>query len=869
MSFDIDKQPLTLLSNEASNIQENEYGYSVEIPLVIDDRNWNTVSQYVYTNLLQPKYEKEYNSAIRKKGYVIAFNDINKQALLSVVSDALMKAYEKLIFSNDHLANILVKTGNTMLAFDGAFLDAMFQRDAASVVGDVLMNIRKNIVKRTIDLKTREKTHQLVPLLHKIYTAFLWLKCEVIENKRDIKQYEGKTLDEIIASAAASENFKHPKFELCRQVYRRISIPVEIIENIKNSPKKFSLYENYLQTVLQDEIFDRVKNFILYPEEASTSLEEILCHPIPIEIIKVFSSDVNKLVPQVRKMFLRKAYEETLGWQKDQNKMIKVVEHFADELFPARENSEKKRIVDKLIEQYGTELFPMIAKTKNKKVLDQMVELEKQMAIAFSIADVEQAEKFSLNAALIVEPLNDDQILSKILEDARIDSGLAVDKSEKSPFSEQTTIAYNSDFSPFMTSLDTQLIFDDLQFPTIAHYVIFKLVSAFPNIKLSELITFYNNVILCGDKNVPEKKFIAFDRLMEIYIQLYQSIAISTKKFYLENALTEKFLGSQNTASEEVAKHEVFVSSNKADEEMSQMTVDWLNQNKNKINMQLQQVDVEHLDFKSVEKYKNIFTWVTENISDFIFSAHLLFLYCEKEINEKRDDVDTLDCVETFATTVYFKNKSEIALAKTDLASIVAPGAIRQLFRGKFKHLLPAADYIYRIIIAPLYFTSNGMNQSVMEIEKKIKSAQRSLSNPAIQCSPLKLRNNEEQLALFREKIDNDNKCLLTAIITVLLRMVDFSRAYEAPIKIGYDEVTLAASIIYNYEFQPIRENNEIPLELHKYLQKLVSICFPSAVIQEETVIAIFSCMQKVADLLYTQTIKQNRTLHFVDDIST
>lgn len=873
MSFDIDKQPLTLLSNEMCDVQDNEYGYSVEIPLEIDFQPWRTVSQYVYANLLNPKYEKEFDAAVRKKGYVNAFNDLNKQAMLSVVSDALRTAYENVIFTNEHLATILMKTGNTRLVFDGAFLDVMFQRDAASMVGDVLMNLRKNIVQKTIALKEKEKNQQLVPLLHKIYTAFLWLKFEILESGRDIKQYEGMTLDEIIASSGSNEKFRPPTFELCRQVYARISIPVEIVENLKNSPKLFHLYENYLRSILSKNVFEKVKEFILHhSDEAGTSLEEILCQPIPIEIIKIFSSDVNKLVPQVRKMFLRKAYENSQGWQKDKKKMLKVAEHFAEELFPGKDVADRQRIVGDLILKHGTKLISMFAKTKNKKVLGWMSEIEKDMAPVFTLSDVEQAEKYSLNAVVKVQPLSDDQILSKILEDARIQAGLNGDRKETSPFVEQTTIAYNSEFSPFMTSpADTQLIFDDLQFPTIAHYVVFKLVSAFPNIKHSEVITFYNNVLLCADKRVPEKKFISFDRLSEIYIQLYRSISVSTKKFYLENALTEKFLGAEKRAASELAKHvsKEFVSSNKADEEMSQMTVEWLNQNKQKIMMDVEKVQSEILDFTTIEKYKNIFTWVTQNISDFIFSAHLLFLYCETEIDENRDENETIACVETFATTVYFKGKSEIALAKTDLASIVAPNAIKRLFRGKFKHLQPAADYIYRIILSPLYFTSKGMKQSVQDIEMKIQSAQRSLSNPAIQCFPSQLRNNEEQLAVFREKIDDDKKCTLTAIITVLLRLVDFSIVYDSPIKIGYDEVTLAASIIYNYEFSLIRENKQILPELQRYLRKLVFTCFPTTVIKEETVNAIFSCMEKVSSLLIIQTIKQNRTLHFVDDLTT
>lgn len=162
MSFDIDKLPLTLLSNEAkfqTSGEEEEDPVDYFSRLEIDNRSWLTVSEYVYANLLPKEYEKEFLNTHEKKGYFIAYTDMIKTAMLKMISDALRTAYEKIVFNpNENAANILMKTGQTNLVFESGFLENIFQgNDATLLIGETLMNIRKFLIRIKIEMKERKR----------------------------------------------------------------------------------------------------------------------------------------------------------------------------------------------------------------------------------------------------------------------------------------------------------------------------------------------------------------------------------------------------------------------------------------------------------------------------------------------------------------------------------------------------------------------------------------------------------------------------------------------------------------------------------------------------------------------------------------
>lgn len=910
MSFDIDKIPLTLLSNEAKiqNLYPEEQE-DVEFfsQLEIDNRLWSTVSEYVYANLLPREFEKEFLETYPQKGYFIAYMDMIKRAMLKIISDALRLAYEKNVLnSNDNAATILMKTGNTNLVFESGFLENIFQgNDASLLVGKTLMNIREMLIRLKNEVQEKEKEEQLIPLLEKIYTAFLWLKFEIMENGTDIKHYEGKSLDDIVSSAANNYNnakFQRPTYDLCRQVYRHISIPSKIIDEIKNDPDKLTLYNPYLKVVLSKSVFDELQEYVKFPEKyTNATLEEILCKPIPIEVIKIFSSDVNKLVPLVRKTYLRKGFDNFSSW-KSNRIFEKIASNYVNKVAHSKTSEEKDKIIQDLIQKKGKELLQALETTKNKALKETISQYEKDLQPKILLSDVEDAESKSVTVVEKVEAMSDDVILSKILEEARMAAGVKFEKENEYAYNEQTTIAYSSMFSPFSTNGNEPFKFEDLQFPTIAHYVIYKLVSIFPNIKHEEKLSFYHTVILCttssgggGDSNNKSQqeqpmypKFIAFDRLEEIFKQLFRSIFFTNKKFYLENALAAKFFGSSDFSQKAIDVYDeissqfpLLESSNKLDSELSELTVKWLNENRSLILYDRTQSNrravVEIQDLKHYSD--SIFPWVVANMNDFIYAFYHFAAFFNNLSYSTTTNVNLfspsevdklLALLDVFTTHVYYKNRIEVGLVATDLTMIQAPEEIDALFQPPY-HVLDEKikNQIYRTVICPIYYAVKIYKINLNTLQDSIIRGQKLLSSAANAetCYPCKIFENEDMKQQFEDFVDEPMRCPLTALINVIARIYSGLEFYNLKSVRWEEVVKLAAQIIFNRDFHDVSVVPEDFAGQLQFMDTLVKHCFPEINDPDMTALQIYLMIMKISKTYFENSSYYiNRTNYFLID---
>jgi hypothetical protein len=854
MSIDINK-PLTILSNEVAEIEKDENNEDLIVPITINDRKWATVSQYVYTNLLNPRYERAYDPLSRQVGYYQAYVQLDIKNKLECAKRYLRDGYETLIYSNETLANKLMETAGSNIVFKENM--SAFLPDSVNIVGDVLMDIRKYLIQKTIIRKEQEKEDEMVPILYNTFCAYLYMKELILEKSSDVLDLIDKTPEQILASA--SDSFIKPRYDIIKKVYTQISIPSEIIEEIKNDPKSIYNYMYYLSQRVEPSVLMNIQN---YTQDSQKTIEEYLCEPIPLDVIKVFSSNTKNIAALARKHFLRRGF---VGIEANKNK--KKILALAENAVAQKGYTEAKRrkLVDVLINRLSADddILQSMKRTTNPTITDLFKEIDdKENNI--TLDSVVEAEKFTLDYdfKLTQNKEPEETILSKVLKEARRNVGAT--KIEK--VMEDIEVSSSSIFSPFYQS---DLMIRKNLFPSIAHYLIYRFVGDLPNVSSDELVTFYNSVIMCNKK---DSTFISFERLVQIYNELKNTMNNYAKEFYLEKALNTKFFSLLNMASIEVndvpkAISELaqtgnlrITSSETEDPVMTNYTVRWLIKNRNAIVEQLNNTKSETFDVNKIIQYSSLSTWVISNIKDFMNAVNRMFRFLEGNdfMVQKRPVNETIDFVKLFAYLVYYNDISIISLEQTELKDIEVPARVKYMFNGKYEHLIPAMDFIYKVVISPIYVLGTKLGMTVFDIDKVINYSVTDISNKNIKCLPSTI-----DQKVYNEKIKNKHKCILTSIIDTLSNLKEMMNNYNIQFKLNPEEIRLAVSIIYNININ-IKLQEPDDKEVEEILTRLLSTVGD---VEEKSVSALYGAILSIDEVKMNPAVKINRSVYFTSSM--
>ena len=161
--------------------------------MVIDGKEWYTVTNYVYANLLLSITEKQ---TLQKRPVKVIYEDyeaLSKKSTERIVENALDEAYLVKFISNPELASKLLETGDAKLVYHAD--NSHMQK----IVGSRLEQVRKRLRVQGDRIVSEEKQEMEESRIHSVYTAYEILM-EDIKQGRDIKSYMGKTPAEIVAN---------------------------------------------------------------------------------------------------------------------------------------------------------------------------------------------------------------------------------------------------------------------------------------------------------------------------------------------------------------------------------------------------------------------------------------------------------------------------------------------------------------------------------------------------------------------------------------------------------------------------------------------------------------------------------------------
>lgn len=175
-------------------------------------------------------------SARNRIGIYQLYNKNRDLELFNIVSDATHKGYETR-FQDPKLKDILLGTGNFPIQYESTdpFLGIGVDGNGANLVGKVLMQMRHNLRVKSHETEIEERLQSKYKKIYNTYIAYVILRKEIIDNKKQLTEYRGLSPSQIIAKYGVKNLLDGiPSQETVIQLYKRDQIPDVVMTEIFN-----------------------------------------------------------------------------------------------------------------------------------------------------------------------------------------------------------------------------------------------------------------------------------------------------------------------------------------------------------------------------------------------------------------------------------------------------------------------------------------------------------------------------------------------------------------------------------------------------------------------------------------------------------
>jgi len=417
------EMPFGPLSNSATYIMK------------IDDINYNTVTNYIYSNLLNNKEYFQTLKNINTKDVYEYLNKYDKEYINSIISKSLKDATVHK-FKNKELEEILLTTENYPIVFisDDNILGGGREGFGKNLVGKTLMQIRDSIV-----AKEGEKEKKL----YEAYTALQILENSMLEDANDLRDFAGLSQKEIIDKYIYLKGMERAKLQtgvdLSKSTYQ------EIINKYRYMLKEPS---------------KNIINILLQGGEDN------------IKLVQLLEASLKR--PYILILYTKKKYLSSLRFA--QMKKIKdtifdiyvnnILENRYPDLPKTKYEEAKKKEFNISANEYQV-IQDQIYELYKKKVLPQNVMGQIKLSIKSDDVIPEKA----------VENIKNIDVDEIVRLSRPEDKKLVISFRSYSNFEETPYYV----LSPFIYT--GMLNINGLQYPTVMHYIITMLFSTLPDVK--------------------------------------------------------------------------------------------------------------------------------------------------------------------------------------------------------------------------------------------------------------------------------------------------------------------------------------------------------------------------------------------------
>ena len=204
--------------------------------LYINGERYNTVTHYIYANMLKNILNKKTIQSTKVKDVKDEYIKLSMSELLNLIRKALEKSIDIKISDNEELINTLLETKDAPIIYitDDEWVGVGNSGKGMNLVGKYLMQKRRqlmlNFKHQTIEKKKQLREH----LLYEAHVADVILNLK-INDGNDLSEYIGKTPSNIIDMFGRKEAMdKAPPKNFIIEEFNKGKSKKELVETIDN-----------------------------------------------------------------------------------------------------------------------------------------------------------------------------------------------------------------------------------------------------------------------------------------------------------------------------------------------------------------------------------------------------------------------------------------------------------------------------------------------------------------------------------------------------------------------------------------------------------------------------------------------------------
>ena len=563
-----DTKPYGNLSNNAN------------IKFKLDNKQWNSVTQYVYTSLLNDIVHKNkiYNT-VDYKNIVPLYDKYIRIEVEQLIPSILTESFKS--YFKDNIADLLISTGNSPLIFASSDLSLGIgkQNDGSNIYGLSLMQYR-HILKVYKTKKEEEiKKNEYDDNIYNVYIVYNFL-LDKMRNNQDIKKYLNIKLSKIIEKEGRYKLERgRPDKETVLTLENRGQLDPNLVLAIKHPSKIAVIIRKIELPKMKDRILLEIKDLVfdLYSDH----------------LIKTSNSEISYDKYQTIKDNRRKHIIENKSY------------------------NEYRKIINKVYDMYTKNKLPVIL----TKDIRTRLETSPQIPTEYDIIE-----------AVNMEIKSEDDTLQQYVPENN-DPILIYPHYKNTPSDHKKFV----ELSPYVIQ-DKLLKINGKLFPSIIHYLYVMLIHKLTDTGFEES---YKYIIRDIDKQVNIlSDFVLPNTIEKRYKMIMKEYMENKKKELLTKALSVKFNTKRlrvlllATGDNELVFNE-YVSNGKIRKDT--ITIDILNsiREEEKNNMDdktLRNFNPEQLQsLLRVDPFMN--SWLKMRVNDICNTITTVYEYTKKKIN--------------------------------------------------------------------------------------------------------------------------------------------------------------------------------------------------------------------------------------------
>jgi predicted NAD-dependent protein-ADP-ribosyltransferase YbiA (DUF1768 family) len=208
---------------------------------------WNTVSNYIYSNLLRIPVYKNIVKNSKNKDIINNYNKLKFEEFLLKIKEAFKLSYNVKILEDENLQKILLKTGNKSILYkdEDKILGVGSNGNGLNIVGKTISHIRRDLKIKSKRKILKEITDKEEDSFYDTYIVYNYLTKRILYEDDNLEQYTNKTPEDILNIIGRDEIVNNsPSKNVIINLHKKDNIRIhdpEIYTIIKH-PKSIVLY---------------------------------------------------------------------------------------------------------------------------------------------------------------------------------------------------------------------------------------------------------------------------------------------------------------------------------------------------------------------------------------------------------------------------------------------------------------------------------------------------------------------------------------------------------------------------------------------------------------------------------------------------